>query len=51
LVSDRSQENDPVKYASLLFQFTLVVDLKTTNEEQAHLKRKVKGKERNGETE
>jgi len=51
LVSDHSQEIDPVKYASLIFQFTFVMDLKTTNEEQAHLKRKVKGKGRNSETE
>jgi hypothetical protein len=51
LSSDHSQENAPVNSASLLFQFTLVMELKTTNKKQAHLRRKVRGKERNIETE
>jgi hypothetical protein len=51
LVSDHSQENIPVKSASLLFQFTVIVELKTTNEEQLHLRRKVRGKGRNSERE
>ena len=51
LGSDHSQENVPVKSASLLFQFTFVMDLKTTNEEQTHLRRKVRVKGRNSERE
>jgi hypothetical protein len=51
LGSGHSQEKVPVKCALLIFQFTLVLDLKTTNEEQAHLRRKVRGTGRNNETE
>jgi hypothetical protein len=40
-----------MKPVSLPLQFSVVMGLETTNDEQAHLRRKVRGKERNNGTE
>jgi hypothetical protein len=46
LGSDHSQEKATAMPASLLYQFIVVMVLETTNEEQAHLRRKVRGEKR-----